>query len=99
MAGTYAINYSTSYYLPNSSQIIDIYDVNMTILLNGILISSGDASGMITDASINKLVAGSASHIHNFVVGDKITMNTSMNIANGNYPQQRTTQLQIYRIR
>ena len=72
----------------------------MTIWLNNTtLISSGDTSGMITDASINKLVAGSASHIHDFVVGDKITMNINMAIANGNYPQQRTTQLQIYRIR
>ena len=69
----------------------------MTIVLNSTTpISSGDAPGMITDASISKLTA---SHIHDFVVGDKITMNTSMNIANGNYPQQRTTQLQVYRIR
>ena len=65
---------------------------------NTSLISSGDTSGMITDANINKLTAGSASHIHNFLVGDKITMNIGMNIANGNYPQQRT-KLQIYRIR
>ena len=66
VAGTYSINYSTSYYL-DTTPTVDLYNINMLIWLNNSkLISSADTSGAITDPTYQKLVCGSGSHVSLF---------------------------------